>query len=98
MTGFWRQQQKPAPMSGLICTPEWLRDSKLRWTDIREKKKAKRAAILQSELDGGDVSMGDGEEEGKQQQEEQQEEQEEEQEEEEEEELQNNNRGWWITS
>ena len=64
MTGFWRQQQKPARMSGLILTPEWHRDSKLRWTESREKKKAKRAAILQSELDGGDVSMGDGEEEG----------------------------------
>jgi len=98
MTGFWRQQQKPAPMSGLIFTPEWLRDSKLRWTDIREKKRAKRAAILQSELDGGDVSMGDGEEEGKQKQEEQQEEQEEEQEEEEERKSCRTTTGWWISS
>jgi hypothetical protein len=110
MTGFWRQQQKPAPMSGLIFTPEWLRDSKSRWAKIREKKRIKIAKKMEAanpqlelekpreRLDAGDVSMSDGEEEGKQQQEQQQEEQEEEQEEEEERKSCRTTTGWWISS
>jgi hypothetical protein len=48
MTGFWRQQQKPAPMSGFIFTAEWLQDSKFRWAKIREKKRIEIAKKMEA--------------------------------------------------